>query len=106
MTLEEQAVSSMNYFFLRVAALHKMDDHVIEELQFFLENLERERHTLKPGVKAQISKEINEGNYFHGKSRDEIATMLNHASSRITGSTMDSITELYLSLLPEQEKSE
>lgn len=106
MTLEEQAISSMNYFFLRIATLDKMDDHVIEELQFFLENLERERHTLKPGVKAQISKEVNEGIYFYGKSRDEIAAMLNDASARITGSTMDSITELYLSLLPEQEESE
>lgn len=98
-TLEEQAISSQNFFFLRVVAKRNVEEIVMDELEGFLNSLNNEYAKLKPGVIKQITNEIEEGSYFDGKSTDEIRKMLNLAIIQITQNRLPNVTAFYLSLI-------
>lgn len=89
----EQAISTQNYFFLRLAAGSETPEIIVDELEGFVERLENEIDTLKPNIKTKIKNEIEEGGYFDNKSAKQITRMLNGATARITGMTMQTITD-------------
>lgn len=101
-SLETQAVSSMNYFFLRTITGKMSDTKVNDELQLFLPVLEKQRYVLKPDIKKELKDEIDHGNYFFGKSRADIMAILDQGIIEIRGSAMPEITNFYMGLLPER----
>lgn len=101
-SLEAQAVSSMNYFFLRTITGKTIDTKVQEELGLFLERLSKQRYTLAPDIKKEIKDEVDMGGYFFGKSRQQIMEVLDQGIIKIRGSAMPEITNFYMGLLPER----
>lgn len=101
-TLEERAVSSMNFFFLRVVVGRETPEIIIEELEGFLEKLDLESTELSPGIRHQIRTEIEEGDYFDNtKSLNDARALINKAVIHITGNKMPKITDLYARFITE-----
>lgn len=95
-TLANQSISSMNYFYLRVATGAELNPIVLAELRTFLTHIEQEQFRLPTDVLIKIRSEILEGGYFSGKTRDEIKTLLTEANQQITGEMRPNVTAFYL----------
>ena len=93
------AVSSMNYLFLRYAT-DKPESRdsiaVHEELDIFLTNLNNEAQQIPDGIKTEIHRELHEGNYFD--SIKELESKLHDALVEITGEDLPVAFEFYKNL--------
>lgn len=98
-TLLIDAVSSMNYLFLRYTT-DKPESRdsiaVHEELDIFLTNLNNEAPQMQDEIKTVIRRELHEGDYF--ASLGELESKLHDALVELTGEDLPVAFEFYKNL--------
>lgn len=103
-TIQTSAISSMNYFFLRIVAGTMNEEAVNEEVSSFIERLAEEHGALDDKARNAIKKELFEGNYFKGLSITEVKDRINDATERLTGEQLPEVTRFYTGLIIENQR--
>lgn len=98
MNVAENAILSMNYFFLRTLTDRMNIEAVSEELDGFLVALS-ENPDVSDTITDGIAQEMQEGNYFGDKDRDTVQRMVEEEMDRLiwqTGVDTTPAVDLYM----------
>lgn len=96
--LSKRAISSMNYFFLRIAADRLVDEQIYEEVMSFVEVLAKECDSLDHDIRHILQQEVIEGNYFEGMSRTTVKQLLDSITDDLTGEPIPTLSQFYAEL--------
>lgn len=99
MTVENTSVNTINYLFLRSMHGTLDDENINEELSLFIYDLSNEMQTIKPSYVQEFKREINEGPYFEGLSRDEAQLKIDTFIQKIEGQVYPDVTQFYMGLI-------
>jgi hypothetical protein len=98
-SISTQAISSMNYFFLRTISGKDNIDVINQELEGFIKTIAERYWTIDQSVRMRIIKEINEGDYFKDEPIDQIEQTIHETIVRITGDEYPGVAYHYANLV-------
>lgn len=99
MSIYKTAISSMNYFFLRIVTDKPHDDITREEVTTFIQQLAKDHTSLTDDILEVIKDELIDGDYFTDKSITDIEGLINSATDDLTGNPLPEIAQFYIDLL-------
>lgn len=98
LNIAKRAISSMNYFFLRVTAGKESIETVDEELESFIRHLNDEWDSLPKDVVEDMRIELVDGDYFTGLDAPSVQQQIERAIETIHLNPAPNVVAFYMAL--------
>lgn len=98
LNIAKRAISSMNYFFLRVAAGKESIETVDEELESFIRHLDSEWNVLPKDVVEDMRVELVEGDYFKDLDAPTVQQKLEQTIDKLHLNPAPNVVAFYMAL--------